>query len=443
MAMALPILFLMQMISYWGIGSALVQHKDLNETKISQLFGFIILVFSCAVLIIMLSAPLVASFFHEERLIPILRVLSLNFIFMSLYLIPDSLLFREMDFHTKTQADISSRLVAAAVAIICAFNSLGVWSLIFAECCMHITKAIHLNVVYPKRYRPIFRFDECRELINFGMLVSGTVFFIYLFTQADKIIVGKYLGKELLGVYAVALNLALLPKEKILPIITQISFSAYSKIQEDTSRIRSSLLLTIEIIALVAFPLFWGMATIADKAIPLILGPHWKQAALPFELLCIVIPLLTISPLYPSALNAIGKTRVVFSNSVIEASLVVVAMLIGVRYSLLGVSLSWIIFYSAAFIIVSRRSLNSLNIGMNELFARLSFPFCASLVMAMSVILFKRLLVDYMNSVSLLSLSIITGAFIYGMFVMIYKKEKIISLKNMYNARKVTPDSAS
>ena len=34
MAMALPIMFFLQMINYWGVGTALIQHKALNETNI-------------------------------------------------------------------------------------------------------------------------------------------------------------------------------------------------------------------------------------------------------------------------------------------------------------------------------------------------------------------------------------------------------------------------
>jgi len=343
-AMALPVIFFIQMVSTWSFGIALVQHKDIDEDKIRQLSGFIILIYGFAFILVSLAAPAFSYFFDETRLTQLLRFLSVNFIFMSFYLIPDTLLFRDMNFKTKTQVDVSSRLVASIVAPVCAMYSLGVWSLAIAEMCMHITRTIHFNIVSRKFYRPVFRFNKCKELIRFGLAVTGSNFFTYVFNQADKIIVGRFLGENLLGIYAVAFNLALLPKEKIMPIVTQLSFSAYSKIQDDISRIRLNLLGTIEIVSFLSFPLFWGMASVAGEAIPLILGPHWVWVTTPFELLCIIIPFLSISPIYPAGLNAIGKPRVVLTNSVIEALTMVIGLLIGVLYGLRGVCLAWLCF---------------------------------------------------------------------------------------------------
>jgi teichuronic acid exporter len=434
MAMALPVMSFLQMISMWGLGTAIVQHKELNETKIRQLFGFILLIFSVAVVLIWLSAPFIASFFHETRLTPLLRLLSMNFILMSLYMIPDSLLYREMNFRLKTHVDISSRLVAALVAPICALNSMGVWSLAIAEVCFHSIRVIHFNIIFRKWHSPIFHFDECRDLIKFAMTVTGTVFFVYLFNQADKIIVGRYLGKDLLGFYAVAFTLALLPKEKILPIITQLSFSAYSKIQHDLPRIKLNLLKTIEIVAFVAFPLFWGMASVAAEGLPLILGPHWAQASIPFEYLCIVIPFLTISPLFPPALNAIGKPEIAFWNSVIESIVMVITLFISVRFGLKGISLSWICFYPLVFLYISRKSLKSIGLSINEMLVRIKFPIIASLFMSLLVILLKRTLLEVTNPLFMLLISFVIGTTLYSILIFIYKRDMVAELKGFYNA---------
>lgn len=436
MAMTLPVLFLIQMLSSWGLGTALVQDKELNDTKIRQLFGFIILIYSSAFILIYLFAPIIASFFHEERIISLLRLLCVNLIFMALYMIPDSILFREMNFKAKTKVDVCSRLVAAIVAPVCALNSLGVWSLAIAEISYHLIRALSLNIIYKKYYKPIFSsFNECKSLIKFGMMVSGTVFFIYLFNQADKIIVGKFLGKELLGFYAVAFSLALLPKEKIMPIITQLSFSAYSMIQDDVDRIKSSLLKTIEFIALLAFPLFWGMSCVSGQFIPLILGKHWEKAIVPFEYLCIIIPLLTITPIYPTALNAIGKPLIVFKNTLIETSLLIIAIFIGIKYDLIGISVAWVCFYPIAFVIISQRSLKALNIGMKELLLCLKFPVLSSLAMSILVISTKKLLTYRINSIILLLILIVMGMAVYTSLIFIFKRVLLMDIKRIISSK--------
>lgn len=440
-AMAMPVIFFLQMISSWGFWIALIQHRDLGEEEIRQMAGFIILVFGGAFLVISLAAPAVAHFFREDRLTGLLRLLSASFLFMSLYLIPDSLLFRDMNFKTKTQADISCRLVASIVAPFCAYHSLGVWSLAISEVSLHLTRAIHLNLVSPKFHRPSFRFDRCGKLIRFGLMVTGSNLFVYIFNQADKIIVGRSLGKNLLGIYAVAFNLALLPKEKILPIVTQLSFSAYSRIQDDQERINANLLRTIEAVSFAAFPLFWGMASVAGKAIPFVLGEHWAWAVRPFELLCIVIPLLSISPLYPSALNAIGKPGTVFANSVIEAVIIVAGLLAGVSYGLKGVCMAWLCFYPIAFLIVSQRSLKALGMSLAELSVRLRFPVLASFAMSLAVLAIGYALKGAVGTVPLVSLATLSGAFLFGVLVLVFKRERILRLRDAYLAARGGPEA--
>ncbi len=433
MAMVVPILSFIQMLSSWGFGSAIIQDPELNDNKISQIFGFVILVFGGAFILINMTAPFISSFFNEAEVVPLLRLLSINFLLMSLYIIPDSLMFREMNFRTKTKIDIWSRLGAAIVAPACAMNSLGYWSLAIAEICIHIIRLFYFNLSYHKRYKPSFRFTDCKDLIKFGIIVTGGNIFNYIFYQADKIIIGRFLGKNPLGFYSVAFNLAILPKEKIMPIITQLSFSAYSMIQDDVTRIKSNLLKTIEAVSFIAFPLFWGMASVGAEALPLILGPHWMQATIPFIFLCIITPFLSISPIYPSVLNAIGKPRVVFLNSLIEALILVLAIFIGVRFGLRGICIAWLCFYPIAFLIISQRSLSAIDLGMNHLYARLRFPVFASLGMSSLVLLIKKMLAGSVNPISILLVSIVIGSATYGLLSIVYKKDEIMKLRRIFS----------
>jgi O-antigen/teichoic acid export membrane protein len=432
MAMIVPIIFFIQILSSWGLGAAIVQHKELNDTKIRQLFGFIILVFSSAYILIYLIAPFIAKFFNEVRLTSLLRVLGVNLPLMSLYVVPDSLFYREMNFRMKTKVEIASRLGAAIVSPVCAINSMGVWSLVLAEVSVHVIRLIYFNLAYRKWHWPIFHFTDCIGMIKYSITVTGGNVFNYIFNVGDKIIVGKFLGKNLLGIYSVAFTLALLPKEKIMPIITQLSFSAYSTIQDDVVRIKLSLLRSIEAISFVAFPLFWGMACVASEGIPLILGSHWVQVIVPFQFICIVIPLISISPIFPSALNAVGRQGIVFSNSIIESSIMVIVILIGVRFGLLGICITWIIFYPIAFLIISQRSLHALGSELKDLFRVFYFPVVSSIMVCLSVLSIKRMLIESVNSAFMLVISVVIGLIVYSVIVFIFKRDSIIKIRSLF-----------
>src|SRR5438309_7578843 len=107
----------------------------------------------------------------------------------------------------------------------------------------------------------------------------------FLYAQFAVVLGGRVLGKEALGLYAVALSLATIPMEKVLPVITQVSFAAFSRIQSDPERVRRNILRAVQLVALVCFPAFLGMAAIAAELIPVVLGARWMQLIVPFQLL--------------------------------------------------------------------------------------------------------------------------------------------------------------
>ena len=96
-------------------------------------------------------------------------------------------------------------------------------------------------LVHP--FRPSFEFDlrKARELFHFGKWIFGVSVLTFLGTQLDTLIVGRYLGAAGLGVYAIAKRLSLYLPNMLVPAISPVSFSAFSRLQDHHTRQRSAL----------------------------------------------------------------------------------------------------------------------------------------------------------------------------------------------------------
>ena len=81
-----------------GLGPAIIQKKDLTKEQLSSCFWIIMAINLFLYFIAFISAPLVASFFREERLIAIIRVAAISVVIGGLYKIPYSLLTKELMF---------------------------------------------------------------------------------------------------------------------------------------------------------------------------------------------------------------------------------------------------------------------------------------------------------------------------------------------------------
>lgn len=430
MAMAAVFISLLAMVSELGVSAALIQAKDLTERQIRQISTWVLITGLIGFAICYVSATWVAQFYREPDLVTIVRVLGFNMILMTSYAVPQSLFIREMNFKVKTQIELSAQLGATLLTLILALKGMGVWSLIVGQGMMHVIKSIAFNAVCSRGLAPLFDLRGSGKLLHYGLTLTGDRLMNFVYVESDKIIVGKVLGSASLGSYAVALNLASIPMEKVLPIISQISFAAYSRIQDDLERIRRNILGTTRAVAFVGFPMFFGMSAVAPLAVPLILGSKWEPLVVPFQLLCLVLPLKALGGILPSAVFAIGRPGVNFVNMVIASIVMASAFLIGVRDGVIGICVGWLVGYPVVFGITTIRSLRTLGLPIRSYLLEIRFPFFAGALMLVLVGLLERIIVMPQPLYSLILVSVF-GLVCYLSLVRIFKKEQYAEIRSL------------
>jgi O-antigen/teichoic acid export membrane protein len=434
MAMAGSFIFLLTTVSELGIGGAVIQAEKITEREIGQIFGFALATSLAGFLLCYTTAPAVAHFYREPKLVPAFRVLGLNIIFMALYLIPQAMFAREMDFKTKAKIDIAAQIIASLTTLLLAWYGSGAWALIMGMITYHITKAISFNTSRPVWIKPVFSYKGSRQFIVYGITLTGSRVLYSLYTLSDTIIIGKFLDKFSLGIYSVAVNLASLPAEKVMPIINQITFTSHSRIQNDRDRVKKNLLMTTRTVAFAGFPIFFGMASVADEAIPLILGAKWTSVILPFQLLCLVLPFKSLNPTVSSTLNAIGEPRVNLINTAVTSLLMISGFLVGVQKGVTGVCLVWTAVYPVAFLITIFYSLKVLQIPVKDFFAEIRYPLSASLFMAAFIHLLRKV-TPALPPVSVLILLIASGVCCYMAAAIVFKRDQYQELIKMLRCR--------
>jgi len=113
-----------------GVGAVVIQSPTLTEPRLRALFGASLLTYITAAVLTYHAAPPLAAFFAEPRLVPIIRALSLCFVFVGFYALPQSLLVRDMQFDRKATVDVLTALVSSLVSLTLAATGWGVWSLV-------------------------------------------------------------------------------------------------------------------------------------------------------------------------------------------------------------------------------------------------------------------------------------------------------------------------
>ena len=432
-AMAMVFTALCLLLNEMGLGAAIVQAKEIPDRMLKQTFGLVILLNTALCLILFVLAPLIADLYNEPRLINIVKVLALQFPILAFFVIPNSLLTRDMNFKPISIIRIVAELSSGVCTLVMAWNGYGVWSLIMGNLIRVVIQSVGINIAKPFIKIPLFNMKGFGEAAKFGGFISLQRILWYLYAHADAFIIGKILGKTNLGFYSVAMHIASLPMQKIGSIMSQVGLPAYSKIQDNRDAFANYALKITRAIALISMPLFFGISSIASVLIPVVLGDKWLPAILPLQLLSLVVPLRILSVSLSPAIIGIGRPDLNVKILSVACVVMPLSFFIGTQWGLYGVSLAWIIGYSSWFIYMLKTVLHVIGLTMKKFFSVLIYPIIFSSIMYAAVFITRFSLEKIeLNQILLLVILIVTGMIVYTGGMLLFRRDTCFDVLNMF-----------
>jgi O-antigen/teichoic acid export membrane protein len=243
--------------------------------------------------------------------------------------------------------NLVSLTVSTGGAITLAALGWGYWSLVAQALILTATNAILLwSTVH---WRPSWTFDPAalRAFLGFSGYLSGTQIVGYWTRNLDKLMIGRMSGSVDLGVYSRVYVLVLLPLQQVSQVVDAVLFPAYSKIQNDPRQIAQIYLKISRLVALVTFPMSFGLWAVAEPAVLVLCGEPWRDMVPLLRILAPLGALQSILALNSSLYFAGGQTRRAFLVTLGTTLFLVSAFYIGLRingtagmaWAYLGVSL--------------------------------------------------------------------------------------------------------
>jgi teichuronic acid exporter len=422
MAMANVFLGFFFLFADLGFGAAAVQARTLDKDELRRMLGMVIIAHVSGFVIMFAGASLVGQFFGDPRLAPVIRALSFNFLLLAAAVLPQAHVLREMEFRVKARIEVIALVPAAAITLAMAAAGKGVWALVAGAIASQAIRTIAYNVARPTLLVPSFSRGAIAGLARFGALISLSRILFFLYGQVDVLIGGRILGTDAIGEYSIALSLAVIPLEKVLPVITQVSFAAFSRIQAEPDRVQRNVLRAVQLVSLICFPAALGMAAVAGDLIPVVVGPHWVHMIVPFQILCLTMPLMAINALYAPAILAMGRPGLNAWNTAVSLAFMTLAAFGGVKFGVIGLCVARLIAFPCVLLITSWRTLLSLKIPYLEFANKCAFPAAASVVMAAAVVSFRSVLGPFGVSAWRLGALIAMGALLYGGLVLLFQR---------------------
>ncbi len=324
-----------------GLPMATVQRASLSEALLSTLFWANLAIGVGLAALTVVSAPALASFYGEPRLVEITCVLALNFVFNGAAAQHRALLQRRMRFGLLATIEVLSWIASIAVGIPMALAGLGYWSLVGMALAQPFVSAAAVWLTcrwIPGRPQ---RVEGLQSMLSFGAFATLNSTLAYVAYNVDKVLVGRFLGAEVLGVYGRAYQLVTLPSDNLNAALGSALFPALSRLQDDPARQRNYFLRGYATFLAVILPISLACGLYAEDFVRVLLGRQWGAAAPIFRLLApTIVGFGMMNPML-HLLYATGQTQRSVRISLLIAPVVICGYALGLAHGAAGVAIGF------------------------------------------------------------------------------------------------------
>ena len=396
-----------------GIADAIISQQITEGSRLSTLFWAVILVGLILSLITFLSAEFFAGLFKDDRLVPLVRLISVLPFLFALSTVPTVLVNARLDFKLIAVRSIIGTLAGGICGVILALNGFGAYALVWQQIAIWV--CINLIIWPAAGWVPRMTFNR---LELFGVLAPGgkmTVSMIITFVenQVPRLIIGFSLGAVSVGLFSFAWRIFWSMKEGLFLPVISVMFPAFAKIKNDPAESIRLINRIVSITGFIALPAFAGGAMTSPQFVPLFFGIKWIAAVGVLQFFIFAMIPGTFLLIIREVLRAHGKIGVFVRFQAIIVALSIATMLLlvnrGLQSMVFGVLVIAFITFPFAVWVSARAS----GFSFGRSFGRLWVPVTATAAMVLSIYAIQVTVLPFFPPFVDLALLVLAGASVY------------------------------
>ncbi len=324
----------------FGLPHAALQSKSLNHDELSALFWFSLRLNFITLILLALSAPLVALFFGEPALIVMTLVLAVCLFVGSLAEQSRSLMMRRFQFDQLALCELAALIASIAVAIGGGVLGWAHWALVAQLGTWQVVRAG--LIVWRAKWVPTRGgVKEIGRLRDFGRNITLFRVVSHIGRNLDRVVVGRLSGTVALGLYNNAYRWSLFPIQQLYTPLMSVAVAGLSRAQDDATQFRRLVKRGIFPLYAIVTPVLAFLSLEATPVIHLLLGEQWLDAAPYFRLLCLAAFAESLNKLFKWLYTAQAQTRRQLTWGVLYTSGMVIAIAVGAQFGAYAVAIAF------------------------------------------------------------------------------------------------------
>ena len=315
-----------------GFKTGLINLKSPTHNDYNAVFWFNILAGAAIYVVLWFSAPLIAEYYHQPKLIPLSRYVFLGFVFSSFGMAQSAYLTKEMQIKQIAQCGMTATFSSSIVSVILAALGFGYWALA-TQYLMYIAVNT-LLLWYFSPWRPtlftfhLSLFTPLKQIFPFSFRIMLSAIFTQLNNNIMNLLLGRYYGEANTGHYNQAYQWSSKCFLLVGNMLKQIDQTVLVGLDDERERQLAVLRKMMRFTAFISFPLLFGLGLVSHEFIVLAIGEKWAFSASLLPYLCLCGAFMPLSTLLTDAIISQHRSDIYLWNT-IALGLLQIALMVG------------------------------------------------------------------------------------------------------------------
>lgn len=323
-----------------GIGSAIVQQKNLtqrytnNAFTISLLFGSFL-----SLLMLATSAPLARSIADASMTVP-LMLMSVTLLLSCLTSVNNSLMQRKLQFLRMGIIRIGALVVTTLISIVLALKGFGYYAILTRAILGSIILYILSLILCNTRFGFALDKKTFKEIFSFSGWLMASVFFRNLAHQVDNLLMPRLLSVSALGAYNRPKSFIDQISDKLNGIFDTALFPVLSGIQDNKQAINSAFRRSMFLMNVFSLILTAGIFFNGGLIIRVFFGQQWLDLNPVIAAIAFMLLFNSTGRIADCFLRSLAMTRQQFFFRIFETVVRLSGVLVGFKFGIMGVAVS-------------------------------------------------------------------------------------------------------
>lgn len=296
----------------FGLGAALIQKKeDLKRDDLVTTFTIQSLITLSILIMFFIFLDPIKSFFNLDAAGGRLLLALVFTIFISSFkTIPSILLERKINFGKLVIPQIIESIAFNVVLIALVLNNYGIDSYTYAFIVSSLIGIPFYYYISP--WKPgIGIYKSSISNLKFGAAFQAKNILATIKDDFLTVILVRFLSFTEIGYIGFAQKIAFFLYRYIVDSITKVTFSSYSRLQDNTAYLRSAIEKSLFFTSVIVFPMLSGLIVISSFLIKYMPGwaNKWEPAVLSLVFFCLNAIVSSVSGVLVNVLDATGRVK--------------------------------------------------------------------------------------------------------------------------------------